>query len=49
MKKELEWINARAQNRRDEGHKEYDIESERQYARNDILIKYGFTFTDASI
>lgn len=52
VKKELEWVKARYETKKKEADtviKRYLAESEYMYAKNDILIKYGYTETDPSI
>jgi len=50
--KELAWVKARYMTHKREADtdlKRYQAEAEYMYAKNDILIKYGYTETDPSI
>ena len=52
VKKELAWVKARFETRKQEADtviKRYLAEQEYMTAKNDILIKYGYTETDPSI
>jgi len=52
VKKELSWVKSRYETRKKEAHTENDrylAEAEFMYAKNNILIKYGYTETDPSI
>ncbi len=52
VKKELAWVKARYQTKKQEADtviKRYLAEQEYMFAKNDILIKYGYTETDPSI
>jgi len=52
VKKELAWVKARYVTHKKEADtviKRYLAEQEYMYAKNDILIKYGYTETDPSI
>jgi len=50
--KELAWMKARYETKKREASTKLDLylaESEYMYAKNNILIKYGYTETDPSI
>jgi len=52
VKKELAWVKARYETMKKEANTENDrylAEAEFMYAKNEILIKYGYTETDPSI
>ena len=52
VKKELAWVKARYQTKKEEADtviKRYLAEQEYMFAKNNILIKYGYTETDPSI
>jgi len=50
--KELKWVKSRYETKKKEADtviKRYLAEQEYMFAKNDILIKYGYTETDPSI
>lgn len=52
VKKELAWVKSRYETKKKEADtviKRYLADAEYMYAKNDILIKYGYTDTDPSI
>ena len=52
VKKELAWVKSRYETKKQEADtviKRYLAEQEYMFAKNDILIKYGYTQTDPSI
>jgi len=52
VKKELAWVTSRYITKKKEAKSEQDrylAEAEFMYAKNEILIKYGYTETDPSI
>jgi len=52
VKKELAWVTSRYHTKKKEAKSEQDrylAEAEYMYAKNEILIKYGYTETDPSI
>jgi len=52
VKKELAWVRARYVSNKKEADtviKRYIVEKEYMMAKNEILIKYGYTETDPSI